>query len=305
MKIRVYIIESANTEVSTNVFNGTEVSHSIEKYQDNPLDFSSIEMMILQLNKLYSVDVEISFVDSQYMCEYYYTEEGKQEFELIKKLKERYDFFPGNWYEYIEEFSSFEPDVHHFFITRRNFINCYDMANFLQLPIQSNFYYKWGIESLLDVVNARSYYNIFSAIPKDEQIDSFNNPMYKGNEDNSSIEWIVEYGVSQCKQLIAAGCLRRERFMQSYVEDWVTNVYSPYSSGVIIEYDMILAHPETDFPVVFKGQSPQKCFNELADYRYYLVDYMLRTLAKYGLEFGKIISVNGNYQSINLDFLIN
>lgn len=304
MKIRVYIIESANTEISTNVFKGNEVSHSVETYEDNPIDFSMIDRLVVELNTRYSTDIEVCFIDKQYMCDYYYTNEGKEEKKLLDRLKERYDFFSSDWYEYIQEFPNFEPDVHHFFISRKHFINCYHMANHLQLPIQSNFYYKWGIESIFEALDARSYYNIFSAIPKIDQIDSFKNPMYKGEEDNESIKWIVEYGVSQCKQLIAAGCLKRERFMQYNVEDWVTNVYSPYSNGIIIEYDMILAHPETEFPVVFRGQSPQKCFNELADYRYYLVDYMLRTLAKYGLEFGKITSVNGNYQTINLDFLL-
>lgn len=309
MSVCLYIIESANYEQSILHFNeDKKVTHSTEKINDDFIDFRSIGRIVGEIFERYKKNVTVFFIDRQYRIDYYYTPEGIEENNFIKEIIKNgtieCEFLCSNWYDFVQTFDKFLDEDDHIFVTRKSFINCYDMANFLKLSPKRNFYFKWNLKSLDEILHARSYYNIFSSIPKNEQIDTLGNFQFNGDEDLNSINWIVEYGVSQVKQLILAGCLQRERFLQCHVESWVTNVFSPFSAGVIIEYDMYLVDESTKTNTIFQGQSPQKCFNELCDYRYFLVDYMCRCLCKYGLEFKKIYTANGDHQTINFDYLL-
>jgi hypothetical protein len=303
MTVCIYIIESANCEKSELHFEDRQVTHSMETMPDDCIDFNLTGKMITDVAAKFKTDVNVLFVDKEYANEYYQTERGKREFDIITKLKETCEFYTSDWFEFIREYIGFDDIDQHIFVSRKNFVNVYDMANFLQLPIKNNYYYAWGINSLEAVVNSRSYYNIFSANDKDKQVDTLGNPQFQAG-DEESLKWIVEHGVKQVKELIRAGVLARERFMQCDVEPWATNVYSYFSKGVIIEYDLFLYVPPNDCPNVLAGESPQKVFNEHCNYRYILTDYMCRVLCKYGLEFNKIITCNGNHQTINFDFLL-
>lgn len=303
MTVCIYIIESANCEKSELHFENRMVTHSTETMQDDCIDFSLTDNMINQMASKFKTDVNVLFIDKEYANEYYQTERGKQEFELLNKLKESNNFYTSDWFEFIRSYIGFDDEDDHVFISRKQFINVYDMANFLQLPIKNNYYYFWGMNSLEEVVRSRSYYNIFSAKEKTDQIDTLGIPQFQDG-DEESLNWIVRHGVRQVKELIRAGVLNRERFMQCDIEPWATNVYSYFSKGVILEYDLILEVPENDFPNVLAGESSQKVFNEHCNYRYILTDYMCRILCKYGLDFKKIITCNGNHQTINFDFLL-
>lgn len=305
MSVFLYIIESANYEQSSLVFEDKFVSSSEEKINDDFIDYSPMRQLIDDLAKKYTKNIYVLFIDKQYLCKYYYTEEGKLEKEMIDSYKSFCDYYPADWHDFLSaDGNNFNSSDEHIFISRKSFLNVYDFTNHLEISIQPNFYFLWNMTDVNQIDNARSYYNIFSSTDKDKQIDSRGNKMYQPADDELYLNWIVEQGVTQVTEMIRAGFLKRERFVQAEIDPWVTNVESPFSKGVIVEYDLILENPKTQFEAVFKGQSAQKCFNELTDYRYILTDYMCRCLSKYGLEFEKIPSIYGNCQTVNFNFLL-
>ena len=170
------------------------------------------------------------------------------------------------------------------------------------IPLLGNCYFIWNINDIENVINAKAYYNIFSKILRNDQKDSLGNRILPEFE---TIEWIVEHGVTQVTSLIRAGCLNKERFIQSQVDPWTLNPYSIFSKGVIIECGLIpKPHPEIEDTKILQGLTILEQFNEDASYRYNLTDFMCRILCKYGLEFGKIQSVI-DYKLVNFENLLN
>lgn len=261
---------------------------------------SVMESIFIKYNK----NIEVFLVDEQYQCKYYYTENGKSEYEFLKTLKqnESIKFINSNWDEYLPHFGGLDDEETYFFISSIPFLNEYEMANFLGIPLNRNCYFKWGAINIEEIQEVKSYYNIFSNVRRSLQIDSFGNPVTINEE---SLKWIVENGVRQVQGLILCGCLKKERFIQSKVESWILNPYSIFSKGVIIETGLIpKPHPDVLDSKILKGLTILEQFNEDASYRYRLTTFMCRILCKYGLEFKKIKTIGGDPHLVNFDFLL-
>ena len=305
MTVFVFIVESGNTESFDLEFEKREILNVIPSKYNKYLDIEYFDKMVSDIASRFEDEVFVTFVDQQYQIKYYYTDEGKRELERLENLERNENqvrFCNCNWMEYFPHFEGLDDSSNYIFASKEEFINVYDMANFLQIPINNNCYFIWNIKSLEEVSLAKSYYNIFSNTKRKNQIDSLGN---KVTEDEESLKWIVEYGVQQIKGLIKAGVLNKERFIQKMVESWVLNVHSYFSSGIIIEFDMIPQPPKGEESKILKGLTPQEAFNEDCQYRYNIADRMCRCLCKYGLEFEKLATINNNPHTVNFDFLLN
>lgn len=304
MTVFVFIVESGNTESFELEFDKREISNVIPSKYIKNLDIEYFEEMVANIAARFKDEVFVTFVDQQYQIKYYYTEEGKKELERLENLEKneaQVRFCNCNWMEYFPHFEGLDDTSNYIFASKENFVNVYDMANFLQIPINNNCYFIWNIKSLADVPYAESYYNIFSNIRRKDQYDTLGE---KVTEDEDALKWIVEHGVEQVKGLIKAGVLKKEPFIQSMVDSWVLNVYSYFSAGILTEFDMIPQPPEGEESRILKGLTPREQFNEDCQYRYNILDRMCRCLCKYGLEFGKLATINNNPYTINFDTLL-
>ena len=303
--VRIFVVESGNTEIFDYLNNEQREIDNIEPRTLNiKMNINEINIAITSISEKFRCPVSVTFVDEQYQIKYYYTDEGKSEFTFLNQLRatEGINFINSNWDEYLPHFEYIEEEDHYIFISSKPFLNEYEMANFLSIPLYSNCYFKWGADNILQVEEAKAYYNIFSKILRNNQFDSLGSAV---EVDPTSINWIVEHGVRQVQGLIKCGCLRKERFIQSKVDYWITNPYSIFSKGVIIETGLIpKPHPDVIESNILKGLTILEQFNEDASYRYRITDFMCRILAKYGLEFGKLTTINNNPHIVNFDFLL-
>lgn len=301
-KINILIIDSSNTEESTPIFNGK----FIEDYTLNfirDIDYTNFTDKIINISEQLNSNVSVYFFDKNYSKEYFYTEEGKKEHELIKELKTEFEFFNCTLYEYIRSKSFvFNDDEAYFFVTKKHYSDCYEFVDYLDVKLSNNFFFKWDLKRIEDIVNAKAYYNLFSNVPRYSQVDFFGNNLGE-NVNIKDIEKMVKIGVEQCNQLKEAGCLREERFLQKNVKNWVTNVYSKFSIGVIREFEFYDKKYETSNDIVIVEQEPQKLFNENSKYRMILLKTMINVLVKYGMEFGKINTFNNSPETVNLNLL--
>jgi hypothetical protein len=304
MTIYVFIIESANTEDREQIFENGEVVDLTEPIFIENLPLDGIEDMIEKVEDKFNDSAVVTFIDKQYQCEYYNTELGKAEFEYIKNFKENpgvINFCNCDWYDFLYEVDDIFYENTYIFVTSNSYKNCYDMANFIQRPLLNNCYFNWSIKSLDDVVKSKSYYNIFSNIPRIKQINSIGERVF---EDKESIEWIIEYGVSQVKGLINAGALQLEKYPQKKVDEWTLNPYSYFSIGIITQFNLKPKPAVGEKSRIMTGLTILEQFNEDAQYRYTITDLICRCLCKYGLEFGKINTINYNPHTVNFDFLL-
>lgn len=304
MTVYVFIIESANSEDREQVFENGEVVGLTDPVYQEVLSLEGIDEMIENLKDKFEDSVMVTFVDKQYQCKYYDTLEGKNEFEYLQDLETRSDlirFCNCDWFEFIPEFDGLFPEHHYIFVSAKNYDNCYDMANFVQLPLLGNCYFGWSIKKLGDILNAKSYYNIFSNIPRVRQLNSLKQ---KVSENMDSIEYIIEEGIRQVQGLIEEGALQYQRFPQKNVPEWTLNPYSMFSSGIITEFNLKPKPSPGEYSIILQGLTILEQFNEDAQYRYSITDYICRCLCKYGLEFGKIESINNNPHTVNFNFLL-
>ena len=187
------------------------------------------------------------------------------------------------------------------FLSSGSFLNCYDFANMLQMNLYGNCYFAWDIKDLVEGLNAKAYYNLFTNIKRKDQMNSLKEPV---EIDIDAIRWIVEYGVRQTQGMVEAGFLKRHSFVQKNVPEWVLNIHSYYTDAIIRAYHLVpLKHPD-ETSKVLGPKKPQEQFNEDAQYRKTVLLYMMTSLCKYGIEFGKITSVNGNVETVNYNFLL-
>lgn len=305
MSVYVFIIESANTEIFEREYENREVKDVKVAEFKVKMNIDNIEQMIEDIHSKFNKEVKVIFVDSQYQIKYYYSDEGKEEFENIQAIRNdlpQLVFHNCDWYQFLPHFEGIESDNDYVFATANDFDNEYIFANYLEVPLKGNCYFIWDINDIVDVVNAKAYYNIFSRILRNEQKDSLGNQLIP---DFDTINWIIEEGCTQVQGLISSGCLQYQRFIQSKVDPWILNPYSIFSKGVIIETGLIpQPHPDVLDSKILKGLTIQEQFNEDAIYRYNLTDFMCRILSKYALEFGKISFIS-NYHQINYQKLIN
>lgn len=304
MTVFVFVVESGNKEE----FESTYVDRKIDEleakeYKEN-MNLESIEHMIDIVAERFRDSVFTVFVDEQYHVQHYHTDKGLEEHERIKTLEEMTETVKVcrcNWFDFIPNFDGLDDSSHYIFMTSKNFKNAYDMANYLQLPLNNNCYFLWDSNDIIDAVNAKCYYNIFSSIKRIKQNDSLANRVI---EDEEAIKWIVEYGVSQIKEMIRAGILAKEAFIQRDVERWTINPYSYFSKGIITEYGMKPKPPTSGDPKILKGLTILEEFNRSSQYRFQILDHMMIIICKYGLEFGKITTINGNHHTVNFDFIL-
>lgn len=304
MTVYVFIIESGNTEVFEQTFVNREVDNVIPQSFTVKMNIDKFDEMVTSVSQRFSDNTMVLFVDEQYHIKYYYTNEGKEELDKLNLLKEKKDqvqFCNCNWMEFMLNFGGLDDTANYVFATSENFENIYDMANFLQLPINPNCYFVWNCNDITDCNNAKSYYNIFSSTPKIKQIDSLGEPV---TIDDQAIKWIIEYGVRQIQGFIEAGILKKEAYIQRYVDQWILNPHSYFSKGIIIEYDLKPKPPLPGEQKILKGLTVTEQFNEDASYRYQIADKICRILCKYGLEFNKITTINNNPHTVNFEFLL-
>lgn len=304
MTVYVFIVESANCENKEQIFENGEVVGLTDAIYHENLSLNGVEEMIDDIEAKFKDSVMVTFVDKQYQCKYYDTHQGQTELEYLQELEKREDlvrFCNCDWFEFIPEFDGLSPEHHYIFVSSKKFDNCYDMANFIQVPLFGNCYFAWDIKRIGAILEAESYYNIFSNIPR---IKQFNSLECKVTEDMKSIEWIVEEGVRQVQGLIDAGALQYQRFIQKNVEEWTLNPYSYFSSGIITEFDLKPIPPYGEESRILQGLTILEQFNEDAQYRYSITDRICRCLCKYGLEFDKIETINNNPHTVNFNFLI-
>lgn len=304
MTVHVFIVESANEEIMDQVFENREVVGLTEaKYVEN-LNLDGLDDLFSGLQEVFNEEVFMTFVDKQYQNKHPYSEEGKTELERIKDLREHPDqmtFCNCDWFEFMPEFNGIDPNHHYIFVSSKNFKNCYDFANMLQVNMLSNCYFAWGVKELKEVIDAKCYYNLFSNIKRKDQKNSRGEPI---TIDMDSIKWMVEHGVRQVQWLVHAGVLKYESFLQREIPNWTTNVHSYYSDAIIREFELIPQPPPGEESKFFIGKTPQEQFNEDAQYRYNILERMMVSLCKYGLEFGKITSINGNIHTVNYEFIL-
>ena len=305
MTVFVFIVESGNTEEFDSTFINREIDNiNVKEYKEN-MNIESIENMIYTVSEKFKDSVFTVFVDQQYQLQYYYTDKGLEEHDRIKTLEEMSETVKVcrcNWMDFIPNFDGIDDSSHYIFMTSKKFKNAYDMANYLQLPLNNNCYFLWNSNDIIDAVDAKCYYNIFSSIKRINQINSLNDKVI---EDEEAIKWIVEYGISQIKQMIKAGILAKEAFIQRNVENWAINPYSYFSKGIIIEYEMKPKPPLAGDPKILKGLLIIEEFNRSSEYRFQILDIMMKIICKYGLEFNKITTINGNHHTVNFDFILN
>lgn len=311
MLVNVFIIESANTEEREQIFENREVVGLTEANYIENLNLDNLDFMVDELTTLFGAEVYVSFVDQQYQCKYYYSEEGINELDRLNRIKDRdYDedlgpqfgFYNCNWYELPEDIKTINSEDNYIFVTSKKFKNCYDFANFLQVPLKPNCYFIWGVSDLEEVIGAKSYYNIFSNVKRINQIDTMGD---KQVEDPEAIKWIVEYGVRQVQALIKGGVLELEPFIQASIPEWTLNPYSYFSNGIIIEFDLKPKPvPGEENSKFLSAKTILEQFNEDAQYRQTILKYMMTALCKYGLEFGKILTINNNINTVNYEALL-
>jgi hypothetical protein len=301
-KINILIIDSSNVEEANNIFNGKFIENYTLKFSKD-IDYSDFTDKLINISEQLNCDVSVYFFDKNYSIEYFYTEEGKEEYELIKELKSEYEFFNCTFYEYIRSKSFiFNENEAYYFVTKKHYSDCYEFADYLDIKLSNNFFFKWDLKKIEDIINAKAYYNLFSNIPRASQVDFFGNNLGE-NVNIEDIVKIVKIGVEQCNELKEAGCLRNERFLQKNVKNWVTNVYTKFSIGVIREFEFYDKKYETSNDLVIVQQEPQKLFNENSKYRMILLKTMINVLVKYGIEFGKIQTFNNSPETVNLNLL--
>lgn len=300
MKLVVYILESASYELFESSFENKEISDIVGQSFVQGIDLNGIENLSEKLFERFNLDVEFSFVDKEYHIKNFYTREGKQYHQKIEKLKENHEFNNATWMEFMDHSPDFKNENVYIFCSKQGFLNAYDFANFLQVPLNGNFYFIWGANSIGDCINAKSYYNIFSRTERNLMLDFLDQ---KQEEDIEAIKWIVEQGVEQVTQLILAGVSRLEPTPQHNVNSWVFNVNSYFSSGIVLEYDLTPLRPDCSNSKIQKGYLAEEFFLISADYRYQILDGMCRVLYKYGREFGFFPRLmesifNVNYRSL-------
>ena len=104
---------------------------------------------------------------SEYQNKYPLSEGGKNELEKrmeIAESKNQIKFCNCDWFEFLPFLNDINPTDHYIFLSSKQFLNCYDFANMLQVNLHSNCYFAWGITDLSQAVHAKSYYNLFSNI---------------------------------------------------------------------------------------------------------------------------------------------
>ncbi len=305
MTVFLFIIESASEEIFENIFEGKEIS-TIDSGRFNPgIDLTNIDSVVQELSGKFSHEIAPIFVDQRNYCQYFYTKEGKDYYEMIKNLKEKYRFHNANWIKFFDSFAGIDDTNSYIFITKTNYKNIYDFANFLQISPEKNCYFAWNANKIEDALYARSYYNVYSKIPKSQQIDTLGNPQYRDPEDYEALKWIIEYGVSQVKQMILAGFHVNENYVQAIVEPWSLNPASYFSKGIIVEYDLFPSPPEEcQNSRIQKGYLYNELFNISAAYRFQIIQGMCLSLCKFGLEFGKLQSIPYGLFNVQYDLLL-
>lgn len=306
MTVYIFVVESANEEILEQIFEDREVvnvNSDDPKYVEN-LSLDSLDDLFDGIREVFDQEVLVTFVDSQYQNKTPYSEKGRQELARITKLRESDEdvkFCNCDWFEFLPHFTVIEPEHSYIFLSSKEFENCYDFANMLQVNLSSNCYFAWGIKDLKEGIDAKAYYNLFCNTKRINQKNSKGEPV---TVDIKAIEWMVEHGVRQVEGMVMAGFLKHEAFVQMNVPHWTLNVHSYYSDAIIREFNLLPQPPPGEESKYLKGKTPQEQFNEDAQYRYTILNYMMTSLCKYGLEFGKINSIGGNIHTVNYNFLL-
>lgn len=304
MTVYVFIVESANEEYQAQVFENREVVGLTDAKYIETLNLDNLNDLVEDLQEIFKEEVFVTFVDKQYQNKHPYSEEGKLELERLKELreyKEQIAFCNCDWFEFLPEFNGVDIENHYIFLSAKPFKNCYDFANMLQVNLDPNCYFAWNITDLKQGIDAKCYYNVFSNEKRIKQINSKGEPV---TIDLDALKWIVEYGVRQVQGMIKAGFLKYESFVQDEVPHWTLNVHSYFSDAIIREFDLIPKPPQGEVSKILKGRTPQEQYNEDTQYRFIVLNYMMTALCKYGLEFGKINTINNNIHTVNYDFLL-
>lgn len=282
MTVFIFIIESASEEIAEIIFEGKKIDNIGEMKYLPGMDISDTEKMVSEVSERFNDDVSLIFIDLTNSFTKYYTDEGKDYYSKVTELKKKYSFKTGKWIDFLDVFVGIDDTHNYIFATKHKYLNIYDYSNYIEINPKRNCYFIDGVNNILEVSNAKSYYNIFSKIPRSEQIDSLGNKQF---EDIEAIKWIIEHGVMQVLQMIKGGISKTEKFIQKDIEHWAVNPASYFSKGIIEEYGLKPTGSGSVKDIAKEGYLYHEFFNVSSQYRKQLLDGMCLILIKYGVEF--------------------
>jgi hypothetical protein len=297
----IYVIGGISYEKHTSHFDKDGRSKFTTPEFVKKLDLRNLDELVRRFDELFLTNVIIHFVDPQLKIRYYYTPEGRAYFNMLHDIREDESrnniiFHDCQWYELQLDFRN-NPENNYYFVTDDGDFECsYDFLNFLEMRISGNIYLKYGITSLLDVLDAKCPYNVF--LVPDEALTS---RMEIIEENMEEINWII--GVRTVQAFIRAGFLNKERYVQNSIPCWVLNTESHFTKGIIMEYEIYPPIKVMHSKRVCVGKTVQEKFTESAEYRYLITDTICRVLCKLGIRYGKFSEVKLHHK-VNFERLL-
>lgn len=255
------------------------------------LNMNDLQRLIEQFNERFGTEVFIHFVDPNLKIRYYYTPEGRAYFNILHDIRSNEDFknvtfHDCQWYEMRDDIEINQDNDYHIVSFDDSFECSYDFLNFLELKVYNNVYIKYGIKSLMEIIDAKCPYNVFGA--PDEFLTTMGEP---AEQDHDALMWIIENGVRTVQAHIKAGFLAKERYVQVAVPCWTLNVESHFIKGIILEYEIFPPKKIMYSKRVCIGKTIQEKFTESAEYRYLITDTICRVLSQLGINYGKLSEV--------------
>lgn len=310
-KINLYFLNCCSLEIFENVYENGIITNFTVEFQKR-LDINNFQEKVLEIKQkileIYNCEVEeIYLMDSNYLVNHFYTQEGKEFFNEMRLVAqnqgENIFITDSNSYQELEKMN-FSKDRAHFIADFNNFNDEYQFMHNISKCFDNNIFIAWNIRSFEDILSCKCYYDPFSGAKIVQSRDCFGNSVH---HNVTSVRSFMEYGLTQTIYLINAGFLNRERFVQKKIPAWPLNIEScMFSKGIILRYGLfpeILFTKEGNTEYVFKIQ---EMFCESADYRYQVTDLMVRVIVKLcsnvGLATGftdyRDVNLNSNLQKI-------
>ena len=296
MTIKVYIIDSMFFEYSNIQMIDGEYSLTSQEFIST-VDFSELSILEDEIKSSFKnlkddqLNVEIHLIDKNNRIKYYYTDEGKEQFNIFSKnIKNNIFIHSCDWEDYNKNMVYLDEDEY-IFSTTKTFRNKYEFALNIDGLFHINRFYIHDMKSLLDICNinkCKSPLNIYVNLNKDKIYNMYTSRDDLQEIDNEAISWLLINGIEHCKNCVIAGFLKKERFVQNRVPSWTLNVESFYMKGVIYHeklFPKVLFFSSED---TSHGKTIQEKFLESADYRYKITIKM----AEYLYFYCKFISNN-------------
>ena len=294
MSIKIYIINSLFYENSNvEMYNGEFLSTN--QVFIPTVNFSELSLLSEKIKKIFTSleNVEIHLIDKNNRIKYYYTEEGREQYEIfLNNISENIYIHSCDWEDYNKTIV-YSSEDEYIFATVNSYRNKYEFALNIDGLFDINRFYIHDMKKLSDIYNIKkcaSPLNLF--LNENNYNERFTSRNDLQEIDEEAIKWLLSNGIEHCKYCIIAGFLDNERFVQNKIPSWVLNVETFYMKGTIYHNELfpkILFFSEED---TSHGKTIQEKFLESAKYRYDITRKMIEYLYYYC-----------NYK--NNDFVIN